>query len=87
MAHKFHQPVRMCIACRKREAQNSLLRLQCHEKRLESYSGVGRSFYLCHECLENEKKFAKALMRICKSGDKEAFVNKLKEIIAHERKS
>jgi len=55
------KPIRMCISCRKRESQKELYRLQKDESKLIKYSGFGRSFYLCKECLFNkytEKKIA-----------------------------
>ncbi|NPA65334.1 MAG: DUF448 domain-containing protein [Epsilonproteobacteria bacterium] len=87
MAKKFYQPTRMCISCRKRDNQSNLFRLQCKDGVLSSFNGIGRSFYICHICLEEDKKVLKALMRTCRSGDKEKLMNKLKESIAHERKS
>ena len=87
MAKQKYQPTRMCVVCRKRLTQKSLLRLQCYEGELKSFSGVGRSFYLCQECLNDDKKTQKSLMRICKTGEKEKLLNKLKEIVAYERKS
>ncbi len=50
------KPTRMCIACRLRESQKDLIRLQVHAKRVTKYTGKGRSFYLCYECAVNEKK-------------------------------
>jgi len=87
MAKKFHQPVRMCISCRERDSQDKLQRLQCDEGTLETYNGIGRSFYVCANCLLEDKKILKALMRQCRSGDKEKFMNRLKEIITDDRKS
>ncbi|WP_321778740.1 DUF448 domain-containing protein [Sulfurimonas sp.] len=87
MAKNFKQPLRMCISCREREEQSKLLRLQCIEGSLELHSGIGRSFYLCENCILNEKKVLKALMRQCKSGDRNKFTTKLKEIITDDRKS
>lgn len=87
MAKLFNQPTRMCVSCRQRDSQNQLLRLQCIEGSLVAFNGNGRSFYLCEDCLSNEKKILKSLMRLCKSGDKEKLTNKLKEIIADDRKS
>jgi len=55
------KPIRMCISCRKREPQKELYRLQKEESKLINYSGFGRSFYLCKECLNSkhiEKKIA-----------------------------
>lgn len=82
MAKEFYLPTRMCISCRERVAQNNLLRLQCIDGSIEVFQKNGRSFYLCDNCLCQEKKVIKALMRQCKSGDKDKFMNKLKEIIA-----
>jgi len=48
------KPIRMCIACRKREKQQELIRVQKDGKNLIMYSGKGRSFYLCKECLEGQ---------------------------------
>nr|WP_321268272.1 hypothetical protein [uncultured Sulfurimonas sp.] len=87
MAKKLNQPLRMCISCRNREAQNKLLRLQCIDGSIEIFKGFGRSFYLCDVCILSDKKVIKSLMRQCKSGDKDKFTNKLKEIITDDRKS
>ena len=85
MATKFNQPLRMCISCREREAQENLLRLQCVDGSIEVFKGSGRSFYLCKICISTEKKAIKALMRQCRSGDRDKFTNKLKEIITDDR--
>ncbi len=82
-----HKPIRMCISCRKRESQDSLVRLQCTDGSLEVYKMNGRSFYLCRNCIDEEKKVLKSLMRQCKSGDKDKLMNKLKEIITDDGKS
>ena len=87
MAPKVTYPQRMCVACRERFEQKLLLRLQCKEQRLSAYSGEGRSFYLCLECCENEKKVTRALARACKSGDMNYLSTQLKEIITDVRKS
>ncbi|NPA59751.1 MAG: DUF448 domain-containing protein [Epsilonproteobacteria bacterium] len=87
MAKKFNQPLRMCVSCRDRQIQEKLLRLQCNDGSLEVFSGRGRSFYLCKDCILLEKKVLKALMRQCRGGDKNKFTNKLKEIITDDRKS
>ncbi len=85
MATKFKQPLRMCISCRDRQAQEKLLRLQCIDSSIEVFKGSGRSFYICQNCIFEEKKVLKALMRQCRSGDKDKFTNKLKEIITDDR--
>jgi predicted RNA-binding protein YlxR (DUF448 family) len=87
MAPKVTYPQRMCVACRERFEQKLLLRLQCKEQRLSAYSGEGRSFYLCLDCLENEKKVTRALARACKSGDMNYLSIQIKEIITDVRKS
>ncbi|MCW8894780.1 MAG: hypothetical protein OQK48_00435 [Sulfurimonas sp.] len=87
MAKKFNQPLRMCISCRQRDTQNKLLRLQCENSQLSLFRGTGRSFYLCEFCLKDQKKVLKALMRQCKSNEKDKFSNILKEIITDDRKS
>jgi len=87
MTENFNKPLRMCISCRDRVAQSKLLRLQCNDGSIEVFKGSGRSFYICENCIFLEKKVLKALMRQCKSGDRDKFMNKLKEIIADDRKS
>lgn len=87
MAKKFHQPTRMCVSCRIKLAQNELVRMRCVGGEIASFSGIGRSFYICQDCLVDEKKVIKALMRQCKSANKENLSNKLKEIITDDRKS
>ena len=87
MAKKFNLPTRMCVSCRQRETQNNLLRLQCIEGELVKFSKQGRSFYLCNDCLDQEKRVVKSLMHQCRGGKKDIHMNKLKEIIADDRKS
>jgi predicted RNA-binding protein YlxR (DUF448 family) len=87
MAKKFHEAVRMCIACRERQSQKLLVRLQCKEGLLETFNNSGRSFYLCNVCIADEKKVLKALMRQCKSGNKDKILIGLKEIIPDDRES
>jgi len=74
----------MCVACRKRAPQDSLLRLQCRERLLIRYDGRGRSFYLCSECFTS-KQTAKALARQCKSGETQRLLIALKEIVTNVR--
>ena len=85
MAEIFHIPLRMCISCRQRDSQSNLLRLQCIDGNIDQFTGRGRSFYLCKNCLKEERKLSKALMRQCRSGDKDKLMNKLKEIITDDR--
>jgi predicted RNA-binding protein YlxR (DUF448 family) len=53
---KKSQPIRMCIACRSRHPQNTLIRLKQEGNEVIAYNGTGRSFYLCDQCSQNEKK-------------------------------
>ncbi len=49
-------PIRMCIACRSKHPQNTLIRLKQVGKDVISSDGLGRNFYLCTICSKNEKK-------------------------------
>ncbi|CAA6819378.1 MAG: Unknown protein [uncultured Sulfurovum sp.] len=53
---KNSQPIRMCIACRSKQPQNTLVRFKHEGKLIVASNGFGRSFYLCQHCMENEKK-------------------------------
>jgi len=76
---KKSQPIRMCIACRSRHPQNTLIRLRQDDKEIVAFDGQGRSFYLCNECVKNEKK-VKGLVKRFKQ-DKEHFTKLLKELM------
>ena len=83
MAQNSSHPVRMCIVCRERFEQSTLVRLQCREGNLESYAGMGRSFYLCLACTEH-KKTSGQLARHCKSNTPVMLMNRLKEIVVND---
>ncbi len=71
----------MCVVCRNRLFQDEMLRLQCKEKEIITFSGQNRSFYICKSCI-NDKKLDKIIQRICKV-DKEKtkqLVTKIKEM-------
>jgi predicted RNA-binding protein YlxR (DUF448 family) len=87
MTKIINKPIRMCVACRNRYSQNTLIRIICSNGELKSFEGTGRSFYLCDVCINNEKKLTKSLMRQCRTSDKNKLMNKLKEIITDDRKS
>jgi len=53
---KKSQPIRMCIACRSRYPQKSLIRLKQDGNEIVEFDGMGRSFYLCKSCVRDEKK-------------------------------
>ena len=76
---KKSQPIRMCIACRSRHPQNTLIRVKLSGKEVVIYDGQGRSFYLCTDCVKNEKK-VKGLVKRFKQ-DKERFIKLLKELL------
>ncbi|MCK5110010.1 MAG: DUF448 domain-containing protein [Arcobacteraceae bacterium] len=73
------KPIRTCISCREKFEQTTLVRLQCIDKNLKPFSGSGRSFYLCNDCLKNQKRCEKALYRQCRNKDN--YFEQLKEIV------
>ncbi|MCF6206132.1 MAG: DUF448 domain-containing protein [Sulfurovum sp.] len=68
----------MCIACRSRYPQHTLIRLKQEGNDVIAYNGYGRSFYLCDICIKNEKK-VKGLTKRFKL-DEERFVKLLMEL-------
>ncbi len=56
---KFYsiKSIRMCIVCRKRDLQKNLIRFNVLESKLQLYSGCGRSFYICCDCLQKDKTY------------------------------
>jgi len=78
--------VRTCVLCRTRYEQNQLLRLQCKNKKITTFTKVGRSFYLCSECFEH-KNISKMVARQCKTAPTAELLSQLKEIITNVRKS
>ncbi len=68
----------MCIACRTRNPQNTLIRLKHEDEKIVAYDGIGRSFYLCDICANNEKKI-KGLVKRFKQNE-ERFIELLKEL-------
>ncbi len=83
-ARIINKPIRMCTACRQKALQNTLIRLQCKEGELQPFSGEGRSFYICHVCVSDNKKMIRSLARMCRSNTTEILLNRLKEIIVDE---
>jgi len=77
---KKSQPTRMCIACRSRHPQNTLIRLKQEGKEVVAFDGKGRSFYLCDVCGKDEKKI-KGLVKRFKQ-DAEQFTELLKKLIS-----
>jgi len=76
-----NEPIRMCIACRVRQLQKELIRLQQDNNNIFPFTGQGRSFYLCSICGENEKKVKGLIKRFrLSTDDSERFVKYLKEL-------
>jgi len=73
------QPTRMCIACRSKHPQNTLIRLKQNANEIVVYDGIGRSFYVCNQCIQNQKK-VKGLVKRFKQ-DEEHFTKLLKELM------
>jgi len=68
---KNGKQIRMCVACRKRDKQHNLFRLQCINNKLVKFTGSGRSFYVCENC-KNSKKFIKFISKLCKLNKEKA---------------
>jgi len=71
MENGKHKPLRMCVVCRKKFYQNELNRLQCKNGKLTPFCGMGRSFYVCKECID-KKKFINYIAKICKISKEKA---------------
>ena len=57
-----NKPIRMCIVCRGRYKQDTLIRFQLHNEKLVKFKKVGRSSYICSNCIElDEKRVVKVL--------------------------
>ncbi|WP_292656980.1 DUF448 domain-containing protein [Nitratifractor sp.] len=67
----------MCIACRNREPQHTLIRIQFEGGRVIPYRGQGRSSYICRACSQNTKRIKQLSKRF--RIEEEAFVKLLKE--------
>ncbi|MEY3002707.1 MAG: hypothetical protein RLZZ428_1082 [Pseudomonadota bacterium] len=61
---KKSQPTRMCISCRSRHPQNTLIRLKQQSDEVVVFDGTGRSFYLCVDCTKDEKKIKGLVKRL-----------------------
>jgi predicted RNA-binding protein YlxR (DUF448 family) len=58
--------IRMCIGCRERFEQKTLKRFKCENRQILRFDGVGRSFYICENCI-NSKKIDSKIFGLCKS--------------------
>lgn len=73
----------MCISCRTRASQNSLIRLKQDRDVIIAYDGKGRSFYLCEFCIRDEKKVNGLVKRFklnSNQEDKERFSKLLQKL-------
>ena len=75
---KKHKPIRMCVNCRERFLQTDLIRLQKDGDKVYKYKGIGRSFYICKDCLENSNFLLKKVSKILKIKEESLFLT-LKE--------
>ncbi|WP_246059160.1 DUF448 domain-containing protein [Campylobacter troglodytis] len=58
---------RMCVLCRIKAEQKSLIRLQIKNSQIIKFTGKGRSFYICKNCTKSdEKKLIRAFSKINK---------------------
>ncbi len=73
------KPIRMCVSCRVRFPKTNLLRLQCIDKKLSQFDGIGRSFYLCSQCCDDTKRVVNSIYRQCKN--KADYQKQLKEMV------
>lgn len=76
---KQAKQTRMCVKCRCKFHQKELLRLQSDSVSLYKFSGEGRSFYVCGECLEHPKTL-QVIQKINKLKPSENHALRLKEI-------
>ncbi|MCH5313836.1 MAG: DUF448 domain-containing protein [Helicobacter sp.] len=76
---KQPKQTRMCVRCRKRFQQKELLRLQSNGYSLCAFSGRGRSFYVCEECLAQPKTF-QIIIKMNKLKVSEELIATIKEI-------
>ena len=53
---KLKKPIRMCIICRERFEQNTLIRFQINSGKITLFTKIGRSYYLCTNCIKFEEK-------------------------------
>ena len=68
----------MCIACRNRESQHTLIRIQFDGNLAIPYRGEGRSYYLCRSCSRNAKRIRQITKRF--RLEEEAFLELIKEL-------
>jgi len=72
----------MCVACRKRDYQDRLIRLQKIDNIVITYQGKGRSFYLCYECIKIDKNLDRVAKRL--KVKKDNLIDTIKEYLSNE---
>ena len=55
--------VRMCIGCRGRYLQSTLMRFQILNLKVVKFSKIGRSLYICNTCLNTQKIKTKKMIQ------------------------
>lgn len=55
------QAQRMCVCCRQKYLQGTMMRLCVNDERIEVFCGLGRSFYLCKQCADKPKNLERIL--------------------------
>ena len=74
-------PIRMCINCRNRIQQSSLIRLQCIDRKLTPFTNRGRSFYICRDCSKKDTT-VKKILRLCGNPkSKDTLLQTIQEIV------
>jgi predicted RNA-binding protein YlxR (DUF448 family) len=75
------KPIRMCLNCRTRSEKKQLVRLQCVNSELVSFTNHGRSFYICKNCI-NRDTTIKKIFKLCgKKIAKDEFLKTIEEIL------
>lgn len=75
--------IRMCIVCKKRISQKELCRYEVCDCDIRYWNGIGRSFYICKDCLDKDinlikkslGKYVKNMHQISQNDLKERLVN------------
>ncbi len=58
----------MCIVCNGRFNQSDLYRFKCINGKVTKYDRMGRSFYICKNCINaSENIIKKKLAKVCKN--------------------
>jgi predicted RNA-binding protein YlxR (DUF448 family) len=81
---KKNIPIRTCICCRDKFEQQVLVRLQLDDCSIVAYSGLGRSFYLCRNCIDMKRDIVlKKLLQRSINKNKSLILSRLEEILVN----